>query len=71
MLAITYTYMHLLSILNIDSQVICLEATYIVRGLTYSVWLGIYREAWHMMSGLLYSDKLGTINIKKGYRPSL
>lgn len=41
MLAITYTYMNLLSILNIDSQGICLEATYIVRGLAYSEWLGI------------------------------
>ena len=58
MLAITYTYMHLLSILNIDSQGICLEATYIVCGLAYSEWLAIYREAWHMMSGLLYIEWL-------------
>ena len=71
MLAITYTYMHLLSILNIDSHGICLESTYIVRGLTYNVWLAIYREALHIVSGLLYSDKLGTISIKKGYRLSL
>ncbi len=41
MLAITYTYMHLLSILNIDSQSIYLEATYIVSGLLYIEKLAI------------------------------